>query len=370
MARQRYKQSISLIILLLFSTLVITGCGRLARLTPSKEILRSSVKLDNKRYLPLLQACSYYDLAWEWDAFSKIITLKKLNLEIRLYLGSSLVSYNNNIKQLDAPVRMHKGLIVVPVSFTQLFLEERKEPTVAREKAKKRFTIKTIVIDPGHGGKDPGAIGRSNLYEKKVVLDVSQRLKKILASKDINVILTRDEDIFIPLEQRFQIANKAKADFFISVHANAIRSQSIEGFEAYYLSTDYDDFAKAVQVRENAVIKFEEGTDYEYSKDLNATLWDMILNENRVESIEMAYFISGELKRIVKLKTRHIKGAMFYVLKGARTPALLLELGYLTNRTECARLANPHYRQMLAEAIASGIMQYRKRFEQTNGFTR
>jgi N-acetylmuramoyl-L-alanine amidase len=136
------------------------------------------------------------------------------------------------------------------------------------------------------------------------------------------------------------------------------------------LSTEHDDFSKAVQIRENAVLSFEDSTAFAASEGLNATLWDMMLSENRIESIEMANTIARGLNNILKLKTRHVSGAMFYVLKGARMPAVLLEVGYLSNPTEATHLNNGYYRQMLAEAIASGIISYKQEFELNNGFSK
>ncbi len=362
--KNKYSIITSLIIFFLFFTVALTGC---AAPRATKKILGSR-KLAKKQYLPLATVCANYELSWDWDGFSKVINIKKHNLEIKLSLGSSLILYNNKVQDLGKPVRLYKGLIMVPTSFSRLFFKRRK-PVLKPRKVKKRFTIKKIAIDAGHGGKDPGAVGKGGIKEKRIVLDIVKRLKKELAKKNITVILTRDRDVFLPLKKRSQIANYAEADFFISIHANAVRSASVRGFEAYYLSTDYDDFAKATQLRENAAVKFETDSDYEYSSNLNVTLWDMMLRENKIESYEMANSIARELRRNLNLKTRYIKGAMFYVLKGAKMPAVLLEVGYLTNRTEAARLNNPHYRQMLVEAIVAGIIRYKKRFEATNGFS-
>ncbi|MBU2063523.1 MAG: N-acetylmuramoyl-L-alanine amidase [Candidatus Omnitrophica bacterium] len=358
------------IFILIVIGLSISGCATLGRISLSdKQVLKQAIKLEGASYLPLSIVCAQYRLSWEWDGFSSIISVKNFDYKLRLYIDNSLISYNGQIYDLKNPVRIHNGTIFVPLSFSQLFYRQvslaKKE-----DKYEKGFTFKKIVIDPGHGGKDPGAIGWGEVMEKDVVFDISRRLKDILAKHDIEAILTRQRDVFIPLKERAQVANKAKADFFISIHANAAQAAKATGFEAYYLSATHDDLAKAVQIRENASVQFEENNDYKYSNDLNATLWDMIFTENRIESIEMAYVVADELKRILKLKTRYIKGAMFYVLKDAHVPAVLLEVGYLTNRTECSRLANAYYRQMLAETIAAGVLAYKKRFERTNGFRR
>ncbi|MBI4844919.1 MAG: N-acetylmuramoyl-L-alanine amidase [Candidatus Omnitrophica bacterium] len=350
---------------------VLGGCATSAGRKPvSGAEDKKAVKLDRKYYIPLSSVCNDYDLTWEWDGFSRIINKKKYNIDIKMYPGSAVTLYNNQVYQLDAAVQIYDGAIMVPASFTKIFFKEKKTVSLPVEKKEELFSIKKVVIDAGHGGKDPGAVGKGDVLEKEINLDIAKRLKEELEAEGIQVILTRDTDIFHPLEKRPEIANSAGADFFISIHSNASKSSSASGFEAYYLSTNYDDFSKAVQLRENAAISFEKNTDYQYSTNLNATLWDMILNENRIESVEMANAIAKSLQRMLKLQTRYVRGAMFYVLKGARMPAVLLEVGYLSNPTEASRLNNAYYRQMLAESIASGIAQYKKEFEMNNGFSK
>ncbi|MCK4994802.1 MAG: N-acetylmuramoyl-L-alanine amidase [Candidatus Omnitrophica bacterium] len=366
-AKKQYNYFILLIISFFLCSLTVSGCSSTGSVSVGGKVGRSFVRLDRKQYVPLKVVCDQYDLSWDWDGFSKIITVKNLKLNAKLFAGSELILFNNEVFDLKSQVKVHKGQILVPESFLRLFA---KEKLLLQLKRKSAFSIRKIVIDAGHGGKDPGAIGKNGIQEKDIVLDIALRLKNELTKQGIDVILTRDTDIFHPLKKRSEIANKEKADFFISIHANAFHASSVNGFEAFYLSTGYDDFSKAVQIRENAVIKFEEDADYEYSSDLNATLWDMILSENRIESIEMANSISDELKRTLKLNTRYIRGAKFHVLKGANMPAVLLEMGYLTNKNEAAQLDNAYYRQMLAEAVTVGIVRYKRLFELSDGFSK
>ncbi|MFH1459329.1 MAG: N-acetylmuramoyl-L-alanine amidase [Candidatus Omnitrophota bacterium] len=371
MFKNKYKYNLT--VLIFFSvilSLTLSGCAGSGKTRASLgKITERSVKINGKRYVSVFEICKNQNISYDWDGFSNIITLKKEGIQIKLCLGSSLILYADQVHDLESPVRVYNGLIMAPDSFVKFFLIE-KEIIPPKEAKPGIFKIKKIVIDAGHGGKDPGAVGKSGIKEKDIVLDLAQRLGKELKKQGINVVLTRNTDIFHSLQKRSQIANEENADFFISIHANAAQTSSAQGFEAYYLSVDHDDFSKAVQIRENAAIKFEDNTEYQYSTDLNATLWDMILSENRIESIKMAKFVADELKRNLKLNTRYIKGANFYVLKGAKMPAVLLEAGYLTNSQEAARLNNAYYRQMLAEAISSGIIKYKRTFELNNGFSR
>ncbi|MCG2713155.1 MAG: N-acetylmuramoyl-L-alanine amidase [Candidatus Omnitrophica bacterium] len=366
-AKKQYNYCILLIIYLFLCGLCTSGCSRTGSVSVNGIMGRSFVRLDRKQYVPLIVVCKQYDLSWDWDGFSKIITVKNFKSNAKLFPGSGLILFNNEVFDLKSPVSIHRGQIMVPESFLRLFTKE--EPSLPLDR-KSNFSIRKIIIDAGHGGNDPGAVGKMGIQEKDIVLDVALRLKNELTKHGVEVILTRNADIFVELKKRTEIANKEKADFFISVHANAAHTSPVNGFEAFYLSTGYDDFSKAVQIRENAVIKFEEDADYEYSDDLNATLWDMILSENRIESIEMANSISDELKRALRLNTRYIRGAKFHVLKGANMPAVLLEMGYLTNKNEAMQLNNAYYRQMLAEAVAAGIVNYKKLFELSDGFSR
>ncbi|MBU1043455.1 MAG: N-acetylmuramoyl-L-alanine amidase [Candidatus Omnitrophica bacterium] len=355
--KNKYIYILSLIIV--FAIISLSGCAG------SQKGLRTS----RAKYRSIAQVCADNNLLWEWDGFSQIITVKNLKVTAKLYPGSRLVLYDNQVSDLNSPVIVQQGMIMVPESFAALFSGKTLHYKELKPQSGS-FSIRKIVIDAGHGDQDPGAIGFKGIQEKEIVLDIAKRLKNELVANGIEVVLTRQTDLFQPLERRYEIANQAKADFFISIHANAAEAKSAYGFEAYFLSTTYDDFSKAVQIRENAVIKFEENADYNKSSDLNATLWDMILSENRIESIEMANSIAEQLEKSLKLRIRFVKGAKFLVLKGAQMPAVLLEVGYLTNPEEGAKLNNPYYRQMLAESIAQGILEYKKIFELSDGFSR
>ena len=367
-----FKNNARAIILFAICLTVIGTCAGCAggRRGTSDSSRQESFRIDRKRYVPLRDFCATNGLSWEWDGFTRIITVHNRAITVKLYPGSALALHNSSVVRLDGPVRMYKGMITVPESFARLFGREQPPVAARPEKRPGKTMLARVVIDAGHGGKDPGAVGVGGIHEKEIVLDIAQRLARELERQDIDVTLTRQTDIFHPLATRSDIANNANADFFISVHANASESSSANGFEAYYLAPEYDDFAKAVQIRENAVVKYEEDTAYAQSNDLNATLWDMLLSENRIESIAMANTIAGELRRIVHLRTRYVKGAQFYVLKGAQMPAVLLEVGYLTNPTEARQLSNPYYRQMIAEAVAAGVIRYKSEFELNEGFTR
>jgi N-acetylmuramoyl-L-alanine amidase len=219
-----------------------------------------------------------------------------------------------------------------------------------------------IVIDPGHGGRDPGAVGKSGLKEKDVALGVALYVRDIFEDqKKAKVILTRDRDQSVPLERRAWIANSKGADLFVSIHANAHPKQSVQGVETYYLDNTTDRAAMRVAALENA-------TPEKKGDDLSRILIDLRLNVNAVESNDLAQTMQEAVVEQVRKKgykgTRDLgaKGSLFYVLIGAHMPSILVEVAFLTNPSEEKRLATRDYRKALAEGIARGITDYlRKR---------
>lgn len=223
---------------------------------------------------------------------------------------------------------------------------------------------KRIVLDPGHGGNDPGAVGPRNLYEKDVVLDIALKLKKILAQdQDLEVYLTRESDVFIPLEQRTAIANSKSADLFISIHANASPRRDVKGVETYLLNWTNDEEAMTVAARENAISlkkmkKMNEGRDV-----LDIMLSDLKRDNKRDESLKLANFlqqnmVSGLNKNYSHIVDLGVKQALFYVLFGAQMPSVLVEVSFISNPLEEKLLSKDSYRIELAQSIAFGVNKY------------
>jgi len=215
--------------------------------------------------------------------------------------------------------------------------------------------IERIVIDPGHGGEDPGCIGKKGLLEKDVVLDVARRLKKLLDQKNnLEVILTRDSDIFIPLENRTVIANQKEADLYISIHANASRSKKRKGVETFYLNFSLDPSVNEIAARENA-------TSQKNISKMKEIIQKIVRNSKIVESKELAEKIQknlvGSLSQQYKdVKDLGVKGGPFWVLIGVEdVPSVLVEISHLSNPREELRLKSPQYRQQVAQGIFKGI---------------
>ncbi len=222
------------------------------------------------------------------------------------------------------------------------------------------LTVRTIMIDPGHGGKDPGAIGPGKVYEKDVNLRFALILGKMLEQEGFKVLYTREKDTFIPLEDRTAQANLKNADLFISVHCNAIHLPSLSGLETYYLDLATSKDAVRVAARENAV-------SARSISDLQVILTDLMLNSKLKESKDLAKSVHSRVVSSVrqkhKVRDHGVRSAPFYVLMGAKMPAILLELGYLTNPEEAKRLQSDDYLKLLAAGVVKGVAAYKTNIE-------
>ncbi len=218
--------------------------------------------------------------------------------------------------------------------------------------------ISRIVIDPGHGGHDPGTIA-NGAEEAEIVLDIALRLERLLAKEPgLDVVLTRRTDVFVPLEQRTAIANRQGADLFLSIHANSSRNTSARGIETYFLSFASSPDAEAVAARENA-------TSEKAMHNLPGIVRAIALNNKLDESRDLATMVQESMTtRLVRtnsgLRSRGVKKAPFVVLIGAGMPSVLAEVAFLTNRPEAALVKTPAYRQRVAEALHAAVMRYRK----------
>lgn len=220
--------------------------------------------------------------------------------------------------------------------------------------------IETVMLDPGHGGKDPGAIGIGKVYEKDINLRFALILGQELRKAGLKVIYTREDDTFIPLDERTAMANVQKADLFISIHCNAHKQSGIRGLETYYLNLARTDDAVRVAARENAV-------STKRISDLQFILTDLMLNSKMRESKDLAEDVHAcavkELSKNYSIKDHGVRTAPFYVLMGAKMPSILVELGYITNSVECKRLRDETYLQRKAKGLAEGIAKYKQQIE-------
>ena len=225
----------------------------------------------------------------------------------------------------------------------------RRQPVISK--------IRRIVVDPGHGGHDPGAVGQSGLQEKDVVLSIGLKLREKLKEElGLDVVMTRSTDIFIPLEERTAIANKVNADLFVSIHANAAPNRTASGIETYYLN-----LAKTEKVAQLAAK--ENGTSLEKVSVLQAILFDLMANYKLNDSAHLAEEVQKALYRTTRskyadTKNMGVKQGPFYVLVGATMPSILTEVAFISNSAEEAHLKDPAFHDLAATGILEGVRGY------------
>ena len=223
------------------------------------------------------------------------------------------------------------------------------DPSLAQQLG---VSVKTIVIDPGHGGKDPGAVSQTR-QEKQIVLSLSKTLRDLLIKKGYHAQLTRETDVYIPIRKRTQFATDQKADLFISIHANASLSAKASGIETYYLALASDESARITAMRENVEVEYN-------MKELDALVGRIPKERKSTESRRLAELIQAQLTSGKQVRDRGVKHAPFVVIIGTKVPAVLVEVGFISNPPEGKKLTTKAYQHQLATAIAKGIEQYIK----------
>jgi len=247
-------------------------------------------------------------------------------------------------------------------------VETRNE--AALEKQKREWLIDTIVIDPGHGGKDPGAIGKGGVREKDIVLGVGLKLGAIIKRNfpDIKVVYTRDRDVFIPLRKRTQLANENRGKIFISLHCNSNPNHKARGFETYFLGADQDknEQARNTVLKENASIQFEDASERERYKGVNFILATMAQSAFIRQSQYLATTVQSSMAQGMKpigLHSRGVKQGRFWVMVGATMPNILIEMGFVSNPYEAGMLKKSATQMKIAQSIFEGIKKYKKDIE-------
>ena len=228
----------------------------------------------------------------------------------------------------------------------------------------------TLVIDAGHGGKDPGAIGKKGNREKTINLNVAKAFGKLVAEKypEVKIIYTRSKDVFIPLKQRANIANKAKADLFISIHTNASKSRSARGCETFTLGSGSSAEALAAAKYENEVILQEENFEATYEGfDPRSTesyiIFELLRGHDMEKSVSCAEHIQNRMVKRSKLSNRGVSSAGFLVLHQTAMPSILVELGFISNPTEEKFLSSSNGQSQLAKGIFEGFSNYYEEYK-------
>lgn len=289
------------------------------------------------------------------DPLVRSVSVSEQRITIRLADQAAAQSY-----VLDSPFRLVFDI------YREVGSSQANQPDLVRPK--RREGIRTIVIDPGHGGSESGALGATGSAEKDLTLLLARTLKRRLERRmAVRVVLTRDKDEDLPLQSRPAIANQNKADLFISLHLNSSFGNSAHGAETFILNPEASDAGAAdVAAIENQGAGGSGetaggGADPLY--DLQLILWDMSQSHHLSESLRFATLIQGELNDALSLRDRGVKQAPFKVLMGASMPAVLVELGFISNPREEAKLQDPAYRAQLVDALVRAVSRYKATVE-------
>jgi len=342
----------------LFLALIIfiNGCATLP--TDPPLVLDDSQKTVQKYELKDL--CAQYNVFWKWDSVSHVVTLRANNIQAKALVGSNVVLIGERKIILSEPIRTVQSSIIVPADFKIKVIDQLKQAATAKDK-KAGYAIsrrREVVIDAGHGGKDPGAIALSGTYEKDVVLDIARRVRDILKRKGVRVRMTRDSDEFISLKERTEIASQSEADLFVSVHANAHGSRSVHGVEVYaHKDLDFSE-RNEEQRKMNERFMFDHLMMKKNNEAVQGIVSDMLYVHKQAQSAPLAKKIADRTAADLQTKDLGDKYARFYVLRNTLIPAVLVEVGYLSNPKEDKLLQTKVYRRKVASSLADSILNY------------
>ena len=315
---------------------------------PAARVPVRSIRHRDTLYIPVAAIARAYGLVLE-EEDGRAFTFGNGRFRIRVEAGSREVRLNGTAFSLEDPVDWREGTLIAPIYLALVHLPARipraSAPAVL-EPGRPR-----VMLDPGHGGIDPGAVGEGNLLEKDVVLEIARAVRLFLEAEGCQVVLTRNDDSYVSLRNRARMANRLGVDLFVSIHANAAGNHLARGTETFYYAPAADPWSRTVARLENAALRLENPN--------NRTTGDGERDRGRrAESVRAARTVQTRLGQAARSPDRGIKTAEFYVLKHTRMPSILVETGFLSNRQERDDLADGGHRNSVARAIARGIRDY------------
>jgi len=338
-----------------------------------------------RRYACLNDVARQLGLELAADELTGVRRLRRGGRQVAVVPGVAAVLVGSELVGLDDEVVVHYGRVYVPRAILSriegLFrgVARRSEPAGPPKKGTPAVVpkrvhppryVRRVCIDPGHGGKDPGAYRRGRYREKDLVLPVSRMLAAELRRRGLEVVMTRERDVFVELNERPAIAARKGADLFVSIHMNSIAKSWIRGVEIFYCDGKYDPMglaAEASRAGRRAAPEDVAGASL-LPAGVNQTVLEMLFEEYHRESAELAEALDAAFSR-AGCRVRSTRSAGYRVLRLAEMPAVLIELGFLTNRSEERLLKSSWYQRRLAQAIADGIESFRRRLAQTRGFS-
>jgi N-acetylmuramoyl-L-alanine amidase len=336
---------------------------------PGRREIRVPVRLiDGARYASAMQLLGALGLEVEIRPSQGELTTRVGRKPLRIVAGRTAIDYGGHAYHTAAAARAAGDDLLLPEEFLgplrAAFLESEGPNARLPESP---GALRTVVVDPGHGGANTGAKGPGGILEKDLTLQVSRLLARILHEElGCRVVLTRETDQALSLPERTAIANREHADLFVSVHANASPSHDASGYETFILSAKASDAeSKRIADEENA--SGDEGDAAAAAGFLDRTLQDLVRAESMEESARFASLVQRFMDGAMGTEDRGVKQAPFWVLAGAEMPAVLVEIGFVTNPREAARMESPATQERIARAIASAVSAFRVELDRRRG---
>ena len=377
-----FKIKLKFLLIYLFVSISLAATNDTIKLVKNSKLLNKIDTIENNKFFSINDFLSSTGSELYINEKTEKIVFYLDNKKIKITNGITFLLIDDNIYQLSSKVvRQNNEYFVHIDSFINIvnsslqnfsIISNSSEIIISSTAKTKNVAIKnidieknkwkfsTIIIDPGHGGKDPGAVGYRGTLEKDIALDVAKRLeKKISKNMKVKTVLTRDEDIFLKLGERTRIANENNGSLFISIHANAATDRRASGFETFLIGPNKNEAAVRVAARENSVLELEGVAGKKLTNEdlIQATIAQSAFAS---KSEKFAALVQEEIGKRVQGKNRGVKQAGFYVLMGASMPNVLVELGFISNLAEEKKLRSSQYREVLATAIFRALEKYEK----------
>ena len=377
-----FKIKLKFLLIYLFVSISLAATNDTIKLVKNSKLLNKIDTIENNKFFSINDFLSSTGSELYINEKTEKIVFYLDNKKIKITNGITFLLIDDNIYQLSSKVVRQnneyfvhidsfinivnsslQNLSIISNSSEMIISSTAKTKNVAIKNIdieKNKWKFSTIIIDPGHGGKDPGAVGYRGTLEKDIALDVAKRLeKKISKNMKVKTILTRDEDIFLKLGERTRIANENNGSLFISIHANAATDRRASGFETFLIGPNKNEAAVRVAARENSVLELEGVAGKKLTNEdlIQATIAQSAFAS---KSEKFAALVQEEIGKRVQGKNRGVKQAGFYVLMGASMPNVLVELGFISNLAEEKKLRSSQYREVLATAIFRALEKYEK----------
>ena len=377
-----FKIKLKCLLIYLFVSISPAATNDTIKLVKNSKLLNKIDTIENNKFFSINDFLSSTGSEPYINEKTEKIVFYLDNKKIKITNGITFLLIDDNIYQLSSKVIRQnneyfvhidsfinivnsslQNLSIISNSSEMIISSTTKTKNVAIKNIdieKNKWKFSTIIIDPGHGGKDPGAVGYRGTLEKDIALDVAKRLeKKISKNMKVKTVLTRDEDIFLKLGERTRIANENNGSLFISIHANAATDRRASGFETFLIGPNKNEAAVRVAARENSVLELEGVAGKKLTNEdlIQATIAQSAFAS---KSEKFAALVQEEIGKRVQGKNRGVKQAGFYVLMGASMPNVLVELGFISNLAEEKKLRSSQYREVLATAIFRALEKYEK----------